>query len=110
MIRASVMVLTIWPKPALMFTPGTPKLARLNALKNSALNCSTEDEGQDRLISPAGTDRRKGKGRGHAADGQRGGEFPHGHTGKSGEKNDGLRDAVGKAAGQDDSPTTAVVE
>ena len=47
---------------------------------------------------------------GHAADGQRRDEFSHRHARKSGEKDHGLGDAVGKAAGEDDRPGTAPVE
>src|SRR5215831_628780 len=60
-------------------------------------------EGQDRLIGPAGTDRRKRKAGGNAADGKRRGEFSYSHTSKAGQKDHGLRDAVGKAAGEDDA-------
>ena len=68
------------------------------------------DEGHDRLVGPAGADGRKGERRGHAADGQGRGEFSDGHARKSGEKDDGLRDAVGKTAREDDRPGAALVK
>src|SRR5438093_7534125 len=67
-------------------------------------------EGQDRLVRPASADGRKSECRGNAADGQRRGEFSHRHARKSGEKDHGLRDAVGKATGEDNCPSTALVE
>jgi len=52
----------------------------------------------------------KGECRGHAADGRRRDGFSHRHARKSSEKDHGLWDAVGKAAGENDRPSTAPVE
>src|SRR5206468_10407050 len=67
-------------------------------------------EGQDRLVRPASADGRKSECRGYAANGQRRDEFSYRHARKSGEKDHGLRDAVGKATGEDERPCTALVE